>query len=123
MTQGNPKNLRLLGIGYLPKELPSCFTTVELSTYVKLTGYKGLTRGGRALVQINKTSKTRVISETALSLYSYARAGGVKRILAVPNPMTHSPLTECMELHWLEISKRLTSSLSSSLLIVDHGTW
>lgn len=90
--------------GYLPKELPPCFSTEAFGLYVEKVGYSGLPRNS-----LDNKKK-----ETKGTQYCFARSGGVRRILSFGNPLTFTLLTHCIEQQWSLIANKLTNSLGAS---------
>jgi hypothetical protein len=71
--------------GYLPKELPPVFSSATL---------------GRALSSLTQSRPTGVSSATKFSL---ARAGGLRRPAATPNPFAHLELVDLCVANWAKL--------------------
>src|SRR5258708_8018742 len=100
----------LVGRGYFPHELPPPFTSVSLGNYVKSLSSGRLPFDVRSF----KTSKSEV--------YNLARAGSLRRELAILNPIHFSILAECIVQNWPELLKLTSStiSLTSPILTPEH---
>jgi hypothetical protein len=71
----------LLRHGYFPRELPPPFTTVPFSRWLQKNNLP-------------------VIGPTLGTAHNIARAGGLRRRLAIPNPLSHATLCLSIEKHW-----------------------
>jgi Reverse transcriptase (RNA-dependent DNA polymerase) len=89
----------LLGKGYFPKEWPPCFSTSSFAARI-------LANLGGWLVLQSQTP-------TKMCTYSLAKAGGLRRKLSVPNPVSHHPLCEFLSSQWNIVRSHCRASLIS----------
>jgi hypothetical protein len=85
----------LISKGYLPEELPPPFTSASLGAFATSTG----------LSVVNTTFAS--AGSTHLLRHNLARAGGLRRALAVPNPVQYLRLAEAIEAGWSNDFQRL----------------
>ena len=100
------KKVDLLERGYFPKELPPPFTTESFRAFVEHNPAQvsGLSGGPR---------------ETLPVQHSLFRAGTVRRLLSIPNPISFLPLAEWFERNWAVVEDQCRkSTLSLSKLIL-----
>jgi hypothetical protein len=88
----------LLSIGYFPRELPLSFSTSNFAA-------KLLANRGEWPNEPAKVAK--------MCTYSLAKAGGLRRILSVPNPVCHVQLCDSLVSRWEEIQGFTHSSAIS----------
>ena len=94
----------LLKKGYFPKELPPCFNT-------------------KAFAECMRNNSTSIPSDftsgkltSRLCMHTLARAGSLRRNLAVINPVGFFPLAKCISDNWMEILIHLNmSDISKSI--------
>lgn len=100
----------LLGRGYFPKELPPPFTTEEFAALLANhpTFVKRLTRKPK---------------ETTLARHSLTKAGDLRRLLSIPNPMSFLQIATWLETNWSSLHQhcdRSPLSLSKPKLSPDE---
>src|ERR1700693_4357976 len=94
------KAKRLIGVGYLPKELPIEFTSTPLSrAYAPIS----------ALIQPHPPNRTGLAEK-----FNLARAGHAVRVLRVPNPVFFAQIATLIDANWARL-KQVTSSSSLSI--------
>lgn len=71
----------LLKRGYFPRELPPPFTTAPFARWTKKNFVPS-------------------VGWTQCAAHNLARAGGLRRPLAIPNPLSHAALCSVIEKHW-----------------------
>lgn len=89
--------VRHLSYGYLPKEMPPCFSSTSLGRLYRLSP-----ADVNASMNGNRTAQ--------VYIYNLARPGGLRRHIGVPNPTTFVPL--CVEL--IQSSAEITPILDAS---------
>ena len=94
------KAKRLIGVGYLPKELPIEFTSTPLSrSYAPIS----------ALIQQQPPNRTGLAEK-----FNLARTGHAVRVLRVPNPIFFTAVATLIDANWDRL-KTVTSSSSLSI--------
>jgi hypothetical protein len=83
----------MLRKGYVPKELPPCFTTADLAELFDAEGQ----------------SWKLETKPTECARHNLARLGGTRRPLSVPNPRSYVWLSQALEAHWDLIDSHLKS--------------
>jgi hypothetical protein len=99
---------RILGSGLFPKELPRSFTSLRAASVLRKLG----------------PTPFPARSSAALLRHSLARAGGVRRILGIPNPVPYFALATKIAAHWKLIKRtcnRSPWSLSGPRLSKTEG--
>lgn len=99
---------RLLSHGYFPSQLPPAFTTEQLAAV-----YPALHTAW--LAQVGSPPGPPQAPTSKPEIFSVARAGHLRRVLSLPNPVAQTFLSKIVATHWGEILKHLRlSSFSSS---------
>lgn len=93
----------LLGRGYFPKELPPTFTSVSFGAFCKAYENKELSFDCK---------KPR--SSSKASMFYLARAGDLRRELAILNPIHYALLCKTIVDYWAEIERSFQSDISST---------
>lgn len=93
----------LTGRGYLPKELPPTFASKSFGDFCKSYEKKTLTFD---------CSKEKACSKP--SMFHLARAGDLRRNLAILNPIHYSLLCKCVVENWGAIENAFQSAISST---------
>lgn len=91
----------LLIKGYFPKELPPCFSTKAFAECMQKNS---------KLIPPNFTNGKTI---SRLCIHTLARAGSLRRNLALINPVCFFPLAKCISDNWDEIYKHITKSTIS----------
>lgn len=102
--------IRLLGNGYFPKELPPPFNTTSYSI--------ALTNAGNAIRNSILNSKP---SFSKLCKHSLVRAGGLRRILGIPNPKHFYLLASHIASNWTNLTDAANRSPFSLTKPVEIG--
>lgn len=84
----------ILGRGYFPRELPPPFTTASFAATVGApskipTGFNG----------------SSALKSTALCAHNMVRAGGLRRNLGIPNPITYTRISDFVVRNWTNLHK------------------
>lgn len=87
----------LLAKGYFPKELPPSFSSQGFTSRIQAT-FAALPHG------FDDPPPARLCS------YSLPKAGGLRRRLAIPNPVPHFPFCALLDAKWPNLQHHLTSS-------------
>lgn len=90
----------LLAKGYFPKELPPCFSSLDFTNKIQAT---------------SAVPPPGFITPPSARLCSYSlpKAGGLRRRLAIPNPIPHHALCVLLDSNWPNLQAHLTSSAFS----------
>ncbi len=99
---------RFLTRGVFPKELPGCFSSVQMGQHLERF----------PAAQAPKLNHQLVAEPVGFSL---GRAGGVRRQLAIPNPALHWHLAHEIQAHWDTIIRRIERSTLSISKPVRKG--
>lgn len=99
----------LLTRGYFPREAPPTFHTAELAAFVQT-----LARGVADLPCDNASTKR----TAELTRHSLARAGSLRRELAIPHPLFYARLADELAQNWADIS----AHAGKSKLSLTHPT-
>jgi hypothetical protein len=92
----------LLGRGFLPKELPPCFTTEAFAKFV------------------GQQARLPSVQTTRPGIHNLARPGGQRRRLHLPNPFNYAHLTKLITDNWTKLERHFAkSTLSVSTPILD----
>src|SRR6266702_4645554 len=97
----------LLAKGYFPKELPPCFSSADFTNKIQAT---------------SDDVPARFSSPPAARLctYSLPKAGGLRRRLAIPNPVPHYALCAMLDANWTNLQAQLAlSRFSLSTPVAD----
>lgn len=98
-----PQLSALTGRGFFPKELPPTFTTESFGTLCAAYESKNLSFD---------CSKEK--SSSKPSMFYLARAGDLRRDLAILNPIHYALLCKCVIENWSAIEKKFQSAISST---------
>jgi hypothetical protein len=99
---------RFLARGFFPKELPPAFQSGEYASAIETSGYA--------------PPGFPPLPKSALSYHSLARAGSVRRLLAIPNPISHLRLADEISKGWSDISEHISSSTIGVSRPILRGT-
>lgn len=101
---------RLLGSGYFPAQLPPCFTTQKLADHHATLYAEWLA------LQPNPSKGTKVpkAPSSRAELFSVARAGHLRRITSLTNPVAQTFLSTHLIQHWADVLKHYRRSRLSA---------
>lgn len=98
---------RLLSHGYFPSQLPPAFTTEQLAAVYPAMHAAWLT-------QVGSPPGPPQAPTSKPEIFSVARAGHLRRVTSLPNPVAQTFLSKLVATHWGEILKHFRLSPFSS---------
>ncbi|MGT2458796.1 RNA-directed DNA polymerase [Cupriavidus basilensis] len=96
---------RLLSRGYFPTELPPPFQTVEYAKFIAATpptAQPYVFAGGKTPNYVSRPCT-----------YNLARAGSLRRVLSIPNPINFYQLASVVSANWSTLNKHYNKSLNA----------
>lgn len=100
----------IVGKGYLPRELPPCFSTANYASTV--SDANGAASGNYLAHLQNDTRE--------LSVHNMVRSGGLRRNLSIPNPVPYAKMAAYVASNWATISTAAHRSPFSLTKPVDN---